>query len=150
MNVIKYSTAPVLSYYICIPSQHTCLRYNYRATFRNNWPRASIPLIHGSRGLHPYQYTAHSHWGPLRTSSGVCFSYVGFFKQTSSCISWAGFNGNEALRYRVLMGMKPALSCINSIEALDTLNLDKMYTKPAWTVRDCNTPIFYCKNLLDI
>ena len=37
-----------------LPSQHMCLRYNYRTTFRNNWPRASIPLIHSSGGLHSH------------------------------------------------------------------------------------------------
>ena len=91
---------------IYLPNQHMCLRYNNRTTFRNNWPRASIPLIHGSGGLHSYLYIVTEGFIPIEAR--VCFSYVFFFKQTSSRLSLAGFNENEARRYRVLMGLKPA------------------------------------------
>ena len=36
------------------PSQHMYLRYNYRTAFQNNWPWASIPLIHGDGGFHSH------------------------------------------------------------------------------------------------
>ena len=55
---------------IYLPSRHLRLRYNYRTMFRNNRPSTSIPLIHGSRGLHSITGERHLVF-PVRASMGM-------------------------------------------------------------------------------
>ena len=80
-----------------------CLQYNYRTMFWNNWPRASIPLIPGSGGLHSHYYMVAEGFIPIEARCG---------HRLASVSVTGDFSNKRHLDFpeRASMGMKPAAS----------------------------------------